>query len=284
MAEPAMAPTAPRRLGIALGGGAALGLAHIGVLRTLRDRGIEPDIVAGTSIGSVIGSAYVFGQLDRVERNLRDMTWLEMMRLVDFRIGRSGLIGGEAVVREIRRYIGDSPFEAADRPFAVVAADLVSDGEVTFTTGPVVEAVRASISLPGIFTPVPRDGMLLIDGGLQNPVPVSTCHALGADLVIAVNVLGDYEGQATAAGIVSDRAFRGGITEVLNVSIGMVTRQLARTRFLTNPPDVLVLPRVGHLKQYDFKRASELIAAGEEAIEAVWPEIEALRGRLNRSG
>lgn len=274
-ADPSPAATPPRKLGLALGGGASLGLAHIGVLRVLEERGIAPDIIAGTSIGAVIGAACVFDRLDAVEQAARKVNWLEIMRLADLQFGKSGLLGGEAILKEVRSYIGDATFADADRPFAVVAADLIANKEITLTDGSVAEAIRASISLPGIFTPVARDGQLLIDGGMKNPVPVSTCYNLGADIVIAVDVTGDYHGQAAAAGIAPGQAFKGGIMEVVTTSMAMVMHQLARARFESHPPDVLIVPRVGHVKQYAFEKGEELIAAGREATLATWADIKA---------
>ncbi len=265
-----------KKLGLALGGGGALGLAHIGVLRVLEEHGFIPDIVAGTSIGAVMGAAYVFDKLDQVEDAARGVNWLEVMRLTDIQFGRSGgLLGGSAITKEVRKYIDDATFDEADRPFAVVAADLATDEEVTIRTGSVADGIRASISIPGIFSPVARDGRLLIDGGLKNPVPVSTCHDLGADVVIAVDVTGDYAGQAANAGIVSGEEFKGGIVEIVTTTMAMIMRQVAQGRFVNNPPDVLIVPKIGHVRPFAFGRGKELIAAGRDATAKAISEIEA---------
>jgi NTE family protein len=263
-----------KKLGLALGGGGALGLAHIGVLRVLEENGLAPDVVAGTSIGAVMGAAYVFDKLERVEAAARAVNWLEVMRLTDLQFGKSGLLRGDAISREVRKYIGNATFDETDRPFAVVAADLATDEEVTIRSGSVADGIRASISLPGIFAPVSRDGRLLIDGGMKNPVPVSTCHDLGADVVVAVDVTGDYAGQAANAGIVPGETFSGGIMEVITTTMAMVMRQVARARFATNPPDVLIVPKIGHVRPFAFGRGMELITAGRDATIDVLSEIE----------
>ncbi len=271
---------APRpRVGLALGGGGALGISHIGVIRVLQENGIRPDIVTGTSIGAMVGAAYVFGRLDSVEAQLSRMTLLEMMRLADFQFWKSGLLGGDAVMKEMRRHIGEATFEEADRPFAVVAADIAHDEEVTIDRGDVANAVRASISLPGIFTPVLDRDRVLIDGGMKNPVPVSTARAMGADVVIAVDVTGDFAGQAAASGIVPGPVLKTGIIEVVTVAFAMVMKELALARNIIHPPDVLVTPKIGHIKQYAFDRGEELIAAGRDAAEAALPEILRAAGR-----
>lgn len=272
-------PRSGRKLGLALGGGGALGLAHIGVLRVLEDHGFAPDVVAGTSIGAVMGAAYVFDKLDRVEVAARGVNWLEVMRLTDIQFGKTGgFLGGSAITKEVRKYIDDATFDEADRPFAVVAADLATDEEVTIRSGSVADGIRASISIPGVFTPVAKDGRLLIDGGLKNPIPVSTCHDLGADIVIAVDVTGDYAGQAANAGIVPGEDFKGGIVEIVTTTMAMVMRQVAQARLATNPPDVLIVPKIGHVRPFAFGRGEELIAAGRDAANAAIGDIEVAIG------
>lgn len=249
-------------------------IAHIGVIRVLQENGIYPEVVSGTSIGAMVGAAYVFGKLDDVEGQLGNMTLLEMMRLADIQLWKSGLLGGEAIVKQIRRHIGDATFADADRPFAVVAADIAHDREVVFDEGDVALAVRASISLPGIFTPVLDRGRVLIDGGMKNPVPVNVARDLGADVVVAVDVTGDFAGQAEASGIVPGPKLKTGILEVVTVAFAMVMKELALARNIIHPPDVLVTPEIGHIKQYAFDRGGELIAAGREAALVALPAIK----------
>ncbi|MHA1158535.1 MAG: patatin-like phospholipase family protein [Alphaproteobacteria bacterium] len=259
----------PAKIGLALGGGSALGLAHIGVIRALEERGIVPDVVAGTSMGAVIGAAYVFGVLDEVEEAAHGVNWFEVMRLLDIRLFRSGLINGDAIVNEMRRYIADAVLEDAGRPFAIVASDLANNEEVTINTGSAIDAIRASISVPGVFRPVQRNGRLLVDGGLKNPVPVSTCRAMGADRVIAVDVFGDYAGQVAAAGLVAGEKFDGGLFEMATMSVVMAVSTIAEKNAIIDPAEVTIVPKVGHIKPYDFMEAEALIKEGRAATEAV---------------
>lgn len=277
-AESALSPSSSDqrpKLGIALGGGSAHGLSHIGVLRALEQQGLVPDVVAGTSIGAVIGAAYVFGKLAEVEAAARRVNWLEVFRLTDIQFGKNGLLGGHAIVREIRSYLGDATIEDASRPFAVVAADLIKDEEVVLRSGQVADAIRASISIPGIFSPVAKDGRLLVDGGIKNPVPISICRELGADVVVAVDVSGDRRAPGGLTGDAIPEDFRPGIVEVLITTMAVVMKQLANARSLTSPPDVLIVPKVGHIRPYAFHRAPELIEAGWAATVDAIADIKA---------
>lgn len=278
MTVPATEAPPPPTLGLALGGGAALGFAHIGVLKVLSERGVRADAVAGTSIGAIVGAAYVFDKLDRMEELISEINALSLIQHIDFKLWKPGLIGGDRIVDLIVQQLGDVRFEDADRPFAVVAADLTHDREVLIRSGRVAEGIRASISLPGIFTPVQQGDALLVDGGMKNPVPISACRALGAERVIAVDVIGDYEGQAQSEGITPGVPFKGGIAQLGTVAFRMIMKELARARAVAHPADVTIVPRIGHVKPYDFrrKRAEELIAAGRTAAEEAWPQIEAL--------
>lgn len=183
------------RLGLALGSGSARGLAHIGVLDALIEAGIEPDIVCGTSIGALVGAAYVAGKLPALRDWAESATWRQVVRLMDVRLMGGGLIDGRQVVALLRRLGIDAPIESYDKRFAAIATDLASGREVWLQTGPILDAVRASIALPGIVSPAQVDGKWLVDGGLSNPVPVSVCRALGAEVIIAVNLNGDLVGR-----------------------------------------------------------------------------------------
>lgn len=183
------------KVGLALGGGSARGWAHIGVIRALEAEGIVPAVVAGTSIGALVGAAYVGESLDTLESWVSGLSRRDVMRYLDFTLAAGGFIQGERLMDFFRERIDPGRIEELPRPFACVATDLDTGREVWLQHGDVLHAVRASYALPGLFTPV-RDGeSWLVDGGLVNPVPVSLCRALGADVVIAVNLNGDILGK-----------------------------------------------------------------------------------------
>lgn len=182
-----------KKLGYALGGGAARGLFHIGVLSVLEEYGITPDIIAGTSIGSIIGAMYASGlKTSDLKQIACSIDWKQVVRLTDIGVlPKGGLIQGRRIVSLLKSIIGDISFSQLKCNYAVVAADLYTGQQVVFTKGSLIEAIRASISIPGIFAPVHYEGCYLVDGGLVNVVPVSVCRDLGADFVIGVNVIPD---------------------------------------------------------------------------------------------
>ncbi len=181
-------------LGLALGGGVARGWAHIGAIRALLEAGIRPDIITGTSIGAVVGGAYLSGKLDVLEDWARKLNRRRMMSYMDVRWGGSGFMRGERLARVLNHYMGDIHIEDLDRKFIAVACDLRTGYEVWLQKGPIVPAIRASYALPGAFEPIKIDNRHMIDGALVNPVPVSACRALGAHMVIAVSLNGDAFG------------------------------------------------------------------------------------------
>lgn len=204
-AGPASTPSgidqASPRLGVALGGGAALGLAHIGVLRVLDRAGLRPDVLTGTSMGAVIGASYVTGKLDIMEALARSIDWRRTLRLTDFQLGGNGVLEGRAIEQELRRHFGRQRIEDLPLPFAAIATELVTGRGLTLTDGDLVTAVRASISLPAVFAPLRQGDQLLVDGGLMANVPVAAARHLGADVVLAVDVIADYEGVAASTGL-----------------------------------------------------------------------------------
>lgn len=183
------------RIGLALGSGSARGWAHIGVIRKLLEYGVVPDLVAGTSIGALVGGAWVSGHLDRLENWVRDLGRADILRLMDARLSGGGFLHGERLMEALARHVENPELTELPTPFAAVATDLGTGREIWLRSGKMLEAVRASIALPGLFTPAYQDGRWLVDGGLVNPVPVSLCRAMGADLVIAVNLNGDIVGR-----------------------------------------------------------------------------------------
>lgn len=297
------------KLGLALGGGGALGWSHLGVLQVLRGEGIQPDIITGTSIGSLVGACEAAGKFDELLSIATAMTRLSILRLTDVQIGKNGVLGGDPVVAELRKHLDALKIEDLSRPFGAVATDLVAGREVRLTSGDLVEAVRASISIPGVFTPVRKDGMLLVDGGLLNNVPVSLARDLGAERVIGVNITADFEGRAELSGLANPHArseppkpdvslkkpkqAMTALTESIGrylrkedkeptllgislTSVALLMRELGRAQLANAPADVTLEPRVGHISMIEFDRAAEMIALGRQAAEEKLPEIIAL--------
>ncbi|MGE5319398.1 MAG: patatin-like phospholipase RssA [Hyphomicrobiaceae bacterium] len=297
----------PPLIGLALGGGSARGWAHIGVIRALADAGVEPDLVCGTSIGALVGAAYVGGELDRLEAWVRSLRLQTVVGFLDFSLG-SGLIKGDKLIEFFRSHFVDRDIRELARPFAAVATDLQRGREVWLREGRVTDAVRASIALPGLFTPALRDGGWLVDGGLVNPVPVSLCRAMGADLVIAVDLNADLLGRhlrpkpvtttrkasaiesETLADSVMARIQNGmsqlglnhdngprppAMLDVLASSINIMQVLITRSRLAGEPADVMVTPLLADMDLMDFHRASIAIDAGRHAVELALPQLRA---------
>ncbi|MBW7900138.1 MAG: patatin-like phospholipase family protein [Rhodocyclaceae bacterium] len=291
------------KIGLALGSGSARGWAHIGVLRALAEMGVAPDVICGTSIGAFVGAACADGDLDDLESWVRTMTWQEVVGFFD--VGaRGGLIKGEKLMAFFARHFVDRDFSDLPLPFACVATDLSSGREVWLRDGGVATAVRASIALPGLFVPQLRDGRLLVDGGLVNPVPVSLCRALGADIVIAVDLgsdlvsqrfreaspppspapawrqrLGQFFGRPEEAEPGADGGL--GTPSLLDVvagSINIMQVRIARSRLAGEPADVLVAPRLAQVGLLDFHRGAEAIDEGLEAVRVMQPAIRRALG------
>jgi NTE family protein len=191
------------RIGLVLGGGAARGWAHIGAIRALHDAGIKPDVVCGTSIGALVGAVYANGDLDWLEEWVSRLTWQTVVRLLDLRLS-GGLLGGRKVIQLFADKFDGRSIAQLNMPFAAVATELDSGRESWLQDGSVVDAVRASIAIPGIFTPVWHNGVWLVDGGLSNPVPVSVARGMRADCVIAVDLNNDILNGRDFGGAVVD--------------------------------------------------------------------------------
>ncbi|MFC3912882.1 patatin-like phospholipase RssA [Pseudaeromonas sharmana] len=283
----------PLRIGIALGSGAARGWAHIGVLRGLAKLGIAPDLVAGCSIGALVGAAYAAGELSALEEWVRGFTRLQVMTLLDPAFS-GGLLRGDKVFGVAEERVGELTFSELKKPFACVATELESGRERWLQQGGVMASVRASCSIPGMFVPVQVDGQWLIDGAVVNPVPISLCRAMGADLVIAVNLNSDSrhawasrDDEVTPKNPLlqwlAKRNGHGapGMLGVMNGAISIMQERITRARMAGDPPDIILNPQVGHLAIMDFHRANEAIAEGEVCVERMRPLIEA---ELRRAG
>jgi NTE family protein len=288
------------KIGIALGGGAARGWAHIGVLRALIQSGIVPDIVAGTSIGAVVGGCYAAGRLDELEGFARDLTRRKVFGYLDFNLTGSGLITGQRLVNRLDGHLRDMHIEELATRFVAVATEIGTGHEVWLSRGRLVDAMRASYALPGIFKPMNINSRWLFDGAMVNPVPVSVCRALGARYVIAVNLNADLGGRGTViadAGAVPESAeeaavkgsLKGkngraarkllqrqifgsgdtgpGISTVMVDAFNIVQDRIARSRLAGDPPDAIINPRLGGIGLFDFHQADELIWRGIAAVQ-----------------
>ncbi|MBW2170141.1 MAG: patatin-like phospholipase family protein, partial [Deltaproteobacteria bacterium] len=184
----------PKKIGLALGSGSARGWAHIGVIEALNEAGIQIDYVAGTSVGAVVGAVYASGKIHSFENSILQFDWKKVVSFLDVVFPKSGLIDGNKIADFVRTHVEEKNIENLSLPFRAISTDLVTGNEVVFQEGDIIEAVRASISIPGIFTPLRKDEMTLVDGGLVNPVPVSVVMEMGADYVIAVDLNHDIIG------------------------------------------------------------------------------------------
>jgi NTE family protein len=302
------------KIGIALGGGAARGWAHVGVLRALAQSGIVPDIVAGTSIGAVVGGCFAAGRLDELEGFARDLTRRKVFGYLDFNLSGSGLITGQRLVARLDGHLKDMHIEELATRFVAVATELGTGQEVWLSRGGLVEAMRASYALPGIFKPVNINGRWLFDGALVNPVPVSVCRALGARYVIAVNLNSDLCGRGavlsdappvpaapqgwTGRGLLNGKngraarkllqrqlfgsdEFSPGISTVMVEAFNIVQDRIARSRLAGDPPDAVINPRLAGIGLFDFHQADELIwrgiTAAQRELDVLAREIAARR-------
>lgn len=300
------APT-PRKLkiGLALGAGVARGWAHIGVLRGLACEGIKPDVVAGTSIGAVVGGAYACDNLDALEEWAFSLKDSSFFRFLDLRLAGSGLFGSDRLDSLMKERFGEWRFEGLPLPFTAVACDLKTGHEVWLNSGSLSDGLRASFALPGVFEPQNINGQWLVDGALVNPVPVSVCRAAGCDLVIAVNLAEDIYGRARAMnagaldnssyGVFADMSaladkpknsqrsfFRKlfkhkkdapSLFTNMVASLNIMQNRLSRSRLAGDPPDVTISPRCGHIGLMEFHRCHELIEEGNRAFDAALPQL-----------
>jgi NTE family protein len=297
------------KIGIALGAGSARGWAHIGVLLELGDHGIHPEVVAGTSMGAVVGGCYAAGKLEVVEIFARSLTKKSVFGMMDVSFSGVGLLTGAKLRRRLHQALEGRRLEDLDRGFAAVATEVGTGHETWLTRGDACDAICASYALPGIFEPVQINGRWLFDGALVNPVPVTVCRALGAEIVIAVNLVSDNGFRAT---LTNDRlsieptleaftaaveaaprrggffgAWRGshrrnfgrredgapGIGSAMMDAFNIAQGRISRSRLAGDPPDIMINARVAKVGLFDFHRANELIDMGREAARRALPEI-----------
>ena len=306
------------RIGLALGGGAARGWAHIGIINALEEAGIKPDVVAGTSIGALVGGAYVCGYLDDLEAWIRELTWQEVVSMLDIRLS-GGLIHGSKVLKRLGEGMDGKQIESLPITFGAVATDLDSGKERWLREGDMLAAVRASIALPGLFSPFKHEQGWLVDGGLVNPVPVSLCRAMGADFVIAVDLnsqvlhhrnlqrrneeekralerqqrveaesgsndrLG-YLLQGFLDKIRTNNDLKEPIPSLLDVAISSITimsSRITRSRLAGDPAEMLLLPRLAEIGLLEFHRGAEGIAEGRHEVKRHMALIEDVQQTLS---
>lgn len=263
----------PRKVGLALSGGGARGLAHIGVLKILEREGVPIDYLAGTSMGGVIAAGYAAGlESEFMEQEaLRMASLRRLLALADLSLPRRGLLEGQKVREYFTKHLGDRTFDDLRLPLALVAVDLNTGREVYLTQGRVVDAVRATTAIPGVFKPVEQDGQLLVDGGLLDNLPADAARGMGADVVIAVDVVTDSEAMSSLIQIFRHRRYvpngLASTVDVLYRSLGVMMTEIGRRRLADAHPEVVIRPEIPPevTTLIGFPRAAEIITAGEEA-------------------
>ncbi|MDH5180830.1 MAG: patatin-like phospholipase RssA [Gammaproteobacteria bacterium] len=296
-----------RKIGFALGGGAARGWAHIGIIKTLQQYGIVPDLICGTSIGALVGAAYATNKMEALEEWILTLRRRDIAGFLDFTFG-GGMIEGERIMKFFLDQLGADPdIEKLTTPYGAVATALETGNEIWLQSGSLEKAVRASIALPGLFTPIYHNEQWLVDGGLVNPVPVSLCRAMGADVVVAVslnaNMVGrsmrkalpaDDQSPAGSSGSGSKNRIRGllekfssvskeqngveipGLFEVISNSVTIMQDRLTRSRMAGDPPELLLSPDVSDISLMDFDRGDLAIERGVQCVERNAAALETL--------
>lgn len=297
-----------RKLGLALGSGGARGWAHIGAIRALEEIGVEPDVIAGCSMGAVVGAAWAAGKLDALEEFARNMTRAAFLAHFDLRLTGGGLVRGRAIMEALEEMGLPDRFEKLDRPFIAVATDMSTGHEVWMQDGSLLDAVRGSIAIPGFFAPHHVEGRWLLDGGVINPVPSSACRALGADITIAINPNGRDDGRIWAPDAASEGFFErlgeAGLIaqlppalrefwttreprpeppnyfEVVSAAIDILTEYLRKTRAASDPPHFALELDLRHITFIEMFRAAEAIEAGRDVVMAHREALEQLLADL----
>ncbi|MBI5422276.1 patatin-like phospholipase family protein [Candidatus Peregrinibacteria bacterium] len=296
------------KIGLALGGGSARGWAHVGVIRALRGAGIPIHCIAGTSIGSVIGGYYASGSFDELEKMANKVEWGTFLQYIDIVLPRQGLVEGKKILAFLRKTLKIKTIQNLSIPFCAVAADMVTGKEIHIRKGNLAEAMRASISIPGILNPVKKSGGWMVDGGLVNPVPVSAARAMGADIVIAVDLNHDFSQSdlkfkiseepnhkrqeswgeelrrhTKGAGETLKNKFKEWtignepvIFDVIGWSVNIMQDQITQKNLLTEKPDFLIRPRLGSVRAFDFHLAKPMIEEGVRQTQKILGELRAV--------
>lgn len=291
------------KIGLALGSGSSRGWSHLGIINALAELGIEPDVVCGTSVGAMVGASYASGNMEKLEAWARSVTKLDVAKFLEFNTSMAGFVNAERFHAYLNENIAadDVVIESMEKVYAAVSTDLESGREIWFTQGSVIQAVWASMALPGLFPAIRNNGRWLVDGGLVNPVPVSVCRALGADIVIAVNLNGDIVGKNIkkskqvkkqnngVAGKINEL-----VKEYTNISlfnnksgleppslmdaiagsVNITQDRITRSRMAGDPPDLVLTPRLSDIGLLELYRANEAITEGEQCVKRKKVEIE----------
>lgn len=271
-----------KKIGLALSGGGARGCAHIGVIKALEEAGIKIDYVAGTSIGSLIGAIYAMGKIDELEKILKALTWQKVIKYFDPVMPKKALFEGKKIVKLLERIIPGADFKNTSIPFIAIATDLLTGKEIRLQKGKLINAIRASIAIPGIITPAKINRRELIDGGVINPLPVNAVHDLGADIVIAVDLNHSYLSENRYAK--KQKGFekiikwatpeRPNMIDIMESALYMWQNQLTLKNLETDRPDFLIRPQIGTTGIFDFHEAKKLIAEGYRKTKKIIPEIK----------
>lgn len=302
--------TQKKKIGLALGSGSARGWSHIGVIQSLKEHDIPIDVVCGSSMGAVVGGAYAAGILTSLEELAREFSWLDFLKFMDVSLSRRGLLNGNRITEFFRDKISDMDIENLLIPYGAVTVELYTGKEIAIRKGPLIDALRASFSFPGLFTPFHKNNQWFVDGGLINPVPVSLCRAMGADIVIAVNLnygilqkrvfmhssgtnlpahdkpvhdkpadtLMDYLStkfpflkKMETADSRSEKTPN--MIEVMMKSIYIMQDRITKQRMVEDPPDISIVPHLSDVSLLDFNKAIDVIEEGRRATLAKLPAI-----------
>jgi NTE family protein len=283
------------KIGLALGSGSSRGWAHIGIIKALAEIGIVPDIVCGTSIGALVGASYVSNNLDDLEQWACSLTKFEIAKFFEINMSLNGFVDTRRLQNFLSKYVAKESdmIEEFSKQYAAVSTDLETGKEIWLTKGSVLDAVWSSVSLPGLFPAIKSNDRWLVDGGLVNPVPISTCRALGADIVIAVDLNGDILGKhfkkqrssRKKKGVINKlndlvREYKPLIFDVnrgdesppnlfdaIASSINITQDRITKNRMAEDPPDILLSPKLSHIKLLEFYRAKEAIDEGRRCVQ-----------------
>jgi NTE family protein len=293
------------KIGLALGSGSSRGWAHIGIINALSELGITPSVICGTSIGSLVGASFVSGKLEKLQEWCCSLTKFETAKFFEINTPLTGFVNTERFHHFLNNNVAsdDELIENLPKDYASVSTDLDTGREIWLTKGSLIQSVWASISLPGLFPAIRYDNRWLIDGGLVNPVPVSVCRALGADIVIAVNLNGDIVGKHLkrhkkpkkqvegVGGKITDlvKEYTGSLfftpkdseqppnlLDAIAGSVYITQDRITRSRMAGDPPDILLSPKLSHIGLLEFYRANEAINEGMKCVQRIRPEIDSV--------